>query len=327
VEGGARSPQYGAFFGPNPVPLGPPVPQGGPNNPQQVNAVDTYTPTSSYSSGGSGSGSSYTPADIAYLRGIKQNYLDQQGRIDTGQTQGMKRIADDYGREVQGAETDKTNQLNKYKGQREDQTTTKGQNYSKINQGANRGYNSLAAILGRASGTGSSAFQKLLPNVIGKDIYSKRSEANQIFGENMQNIDESQGEYLNNFARVLDDLKRQKDQNEENLLSGVNTQRADIASKLGTVEGQLAAAQGGGEAQIRAAQAPYDAQVTSARDAIDNLFNTYFRPFTPQVANAPAPELGQYTMDRSQINAGNRGLDPTNPYGNILRKKLQESAI
>lgn len=278
--------------------------------------------------GSTGTDSGYTPEDIAYLQSIKQNYLDQRGRLDTALSQGNTKIADEYGRELNSAEIGKENQLGTYRGQRQEQTGIKGQNYSQINNAANKGYSSLAEILGRASGTGSSAFQQLLPNVISKDIFSKRSQANNVFGRNMQNIDSSENNYMANFKMVLDDLKRQKDQNEQNLISGVNETRADLASKIGTVEGQLAAAAGGGGAQIRAAQAPYNAEVIAARDAVDNLFNKYFKPFTPRVANAPAPELGTYTMDRSQINAGNQGVtDTTNPYSQILRKRLQEQGI
>lgn len=266
-----------------------------------------YTP---YSPSGSGTSSTYTPADIAYLQGIKQQYLDQLGGLDTKLAQGNKTIADQYGKEVDSTNFDKTKRS-------QEQTGIKGENYSKINNAANRGYNSLASILGRASGTGSSAFQHLLPNIIGKDISSKRTEANNVYGKNMSNIDSS-------FAEVLADLADQKRKNEEDLYTGIGDTRTSINSKLGGIEGQLAYSGGGDLAAIRAAQAPYEAQARESQANVDSLFDKYFKPFTPKVA---APALSNYTMDRSVINAGNQGTqDASNPYAALLRKKLQGMA-
>jgi hypothetical protein len=272
--------------------------------------------------------SGYTAADITYLQGIKRDYEDQLARLGTTQEQGNKRIADEYGRELDSANVSKANQLNAYGENRQQQTGIKGKNYSQINNAANKGYNSLASILGRASGTGSSAFQQLLPNLIGKDVFSKRTAANNVYGENVRGIDQAEKGYLTSFDELLDDLKRQKDDNERQLLTGVNETRANINSKLATAAGQLAAARGGGVAQIRAAQDPYSAQVTESRNTIDSLFDKYFRPYTPKQVTAAAPELSNYTMDRSLINAGKQGaVDPTNPYADMLRKRLSEEQI
>lgn len=270
--------------------------------------TDTYAPAAP--TGGSGTSSTYSPADISYLQSIKQQYLDQQGQLGTTLEQGNRTINDQYNKGVSDTNFDKTKQS-------QAQTATKGENYSKINNAANRGYNSLASILGRASGTGSSVFQQLLPNVIGKDISSKRTEANTVYGKNMSNIDSS-------FASVLQDLADQKRKNEEDLYTGIGDQRTKLASQIGGVEGQLAYSGGGDLAAVRAAQAPYEAQARQSQLDVNGLFDKYFKPFTPKAA---APELSNYTMDRSQINAGNQGTaDASNPYAALLRRKLQGQA-
>lgn len=272
--------------------------------------ADTYTPTGTGGTGGSGTSSTYTPSDIAYLQGIKQQYQDQLGGLDTTLTQGNKTIANQYDKGVSDTNFDK-------KTQSDAQTATKGKNYSQINNAANKGYNSLSAILGRASGTGSSAFQKLLPNIIGKDISSKRADANNVYGTNMSNIDSS-------FAQVLADLADQKRKNEEDLLTGIGDKRTDLNSKLATTEGQLNYSGGGDLASIRAAQAPYEAAARQSQLDVNGLFDKYFKPFTPKQA---APALSNYNMDRSVINAGNQGTaGGDNAYAQLLRKKLTQQA-
>ncbi|MCK9461461.1 MAG: hypothetical protein M0R80_17665 [Proteobacteria bacterium] len=278
---------------------------------QDVTDIGTGTTTIPTTPTGTSSGTSdaYTPADISYLQGIKQQYENQLGGLDKTLADGNKEIANQYNKEVDTANFDKTKQAT-------DQTTIKGQNYSKINNAANRGYNSLAAILGRASGTGSSAFQKLLPNMIGKDISGKRADANNVYGTNMSNIDSS-------FASVLADLAEQKKKNEQDLEGGIYGQRADINSKLATTQGSLNYAGGGDLASIRAAQAPYEQQVKDSQNAIVGLFDKYFKPYTPKQA---APAISTYNQDRSQINFQNQGGGGDNPYVSLLRKRLTEQA-
>ena len=254
-----------------------------------------------------GGGTGVNPADIAYLDDQANQLRSLLGRTDTNLQQGLTQNQDQYDTQVGGATTDKERQV-------VSQNKSKLGAYDQIRNNANTGYRSLAQIIGRSAGTGSSAFRELLPNVVGTDTSSKTRNAAETYGTNLSNIDTS-------FASVLDDLAKQKKQNEENLRAGIETQRQSLNDKLGTVLGQKAQAQGGGYAAVKAAQAPTQAAIENSRNAVEGFFNQYR---TPYVAKAIDPNLQAYTTDRATINAqGQPGVDSTNPYASLLRKKLQ----
>lgn len=271
---------------------------------------------------GGGGGGGVSSADLAYLDDQAQQLRDLLSRTNTGLDQGLAQNQDEYDRQLGSAEAQKARQLAAYGDQRVSQNQGKLDTYGTINKNANSGYNSLAQIIGRASGTGSSAFRELLPNVIGKETSSQRSKANQTYGQNLQGIDKAEGQYNISFADVLDDLLRQKKDNENTLRSGIESQRQNLNGQLGTVAGQKAQALGGGYAQVKAAQQPFQNNINSSRDQVESFFNQFRTPYTAKTAVAAAPDLSQYTTDRSVINAQNQGaVDPTNPYAALLRKK------
>lgn len=275
-------------------------------------AVDP-NPTSYYSGGGGsgGSGSSLSVDDISFLNDQANQLRSLLGRTDTSLSQALTRNNDEYNRNVGDTTQSKDKQV-------QDQTTQKLNAYNTINQNAGNGYRSLAQIIGRASGTGSSAFQELLPDVVGKDTSSKRQNATSTYGQNISNIETS-------FASALADLLRQKKDNEENIRSQVESQRQGINNQLAQNAGAVAQAKGGGYAAVKAAQTPYQQAIENSRNAVESFFNDFRTPYTAPELN---PNLSQYTTDRSVINAQNGGSvsDPTNPYAALLKKR-QEAAI
>ena len=277
--------------------------------------------SSAFATGGGGSGVS--GADIAYLDDQAQQLRDLLNRTDVGLNQGLTQNNDEYARQLAKSEAEKARTLAGYQEQRVGQTQNKLNTYDTINKNANNGFRSLAQIIGRAAGTGSSAFQELLPNVIGTDTSSKRTEANQNYGANLQRIDKAQDQFGISFADVLDDLVRQKNNNENTLRSGIESQRQQLNSQLGTIEGQKAQARGGGYAAVKSAQQPFQDSINQSRNAVEGFFDQFRTAYTPRAAVAATPELSQYTADRSQINAQNQGaVDATNPYAALLRKRL-----
>ena len=266
-------------------------------------------------------------ADVSYLDDQAQQLRDLLSRTDTGLNNGLTQIGDEYSRALGQSNADKERQYANYQDQRVQQNQGKLNTYDTINKNANNGFRSLSQIIGRAAGTGSSAFRDLLPNVIGTDTSSKRSEANETYGSNLQGIDKAQGQYDISFADVLDDLARQRKTQEESLRSGIEGQRQSLNGQLGTVAGQRAQALGGGYNQVRAAQQPFQDSINNSRNQVENFFNQFRTAYTPQQAVAATPELAGYTADRSVINAQNQGAsDATNPYAALLRKRLTGTA-
>ena len=264
-----------------------------------------------------------TLASLADQRSQLQGLL---GRTEVGLSQGLTRNENDYNTEVGGANDAKALQYGNFADKRLSNNEDKQSAFGKINRNANAGYRSLAQIIGRASGTGSSAFRDLLPNVIGQDTSSKRRAANENFGRNLQGIDKAQGQYDISFESVLADLLKQKKDNEATLRTGVEGQRQGINSQLAQNAAQDAQARGGGFAAVRAASQPFQDSINSSRDTVQSFFDQFRTPFAQKQAVAPTPELSQYTTDRSVVNQqAQGGGDASNPYAQLLRKRLQQA--
>lgn len=297
-------------------------PYSGDSGGQQTNYALTG---SGGSSGGTGSsGSSVSADDLAYLQDQEDQLRNLLGRTDTGLSQGLTKLDDDYQSEVGNENQQKAQALQDYSDERVDTNKNKLSAYDTINKNAYNGYRSLAQIIGRASGTGSSAFRDLLPDVVGKDTSSKRRVATDTYASNLGNIDKAQKKTEISFDQVLQDLAKQRKQGEEDLRSGIEGQRQDINSKLATVAGQRAQAQGGGYDAVKAAQAPFQSSIDSSKNAVENFFNTFRTAYTPQQAQVATADIGAYNTDRSLVNAQNQGTTSDDPYSQLLRKRLQE---
>jgi len=287
---------------------------------------------SGYASGGSTGGSVNTSGatvaqNNAYLDDQANQLRDLLSRTNTGLDQGMSRIGSEYGQQVGNANADKTKQLGVYQDNRVTQNTDKQNGFNTANKNANNGYRSLSQIIGRASGTGSSAFKDMLPNVIGTDLSSKRQGITDTYGANLRGIDKSQNDYLSSFEQVLQDLANQKKNNENTLSTGIETQRQGINSQLATNAVQKVQNNGGGYAQVQAAQAPYQTAIDNSRNTVQSFFDQFRPNYAPKTAAAATPDLAAYQTDRSTVNAQNQGIDSTNPYASLLRRRLTEGTV
>ncbi len=248
-------------------------------------------------------------ADTLSFLGDQGNQLrGLLARTNTNLNQGLTQNQDQYDTALGGANLNKQNQVTS-------QNQAKLSSYNSINQNAGNAYRSLAQIIGRASGTGSSAFRDLLPNAIGKDTSSQRSAATDTYGQNLSGID-------NSYNATVADLLKQKKTNEDTLRSGIEGRRQTLNQQLSDNAGKYAQANGGGYAAIKASQAPFQSAIDNSRNAVEGFFNQ-FR--TPYAAIAQNPNLAAYSQDRSTVNAQNQGAeDANNPYASLLRKKLQQ---
>lgn len=273
---------------------------------QQTSSKQPSGNTTLQSGGSGGTVSGLSASDRAYLQQQAQQLQSLLGHLDTGYNNQKTALEDQYNTQVGNATTNKDKQASE---QRQARTST----LDTIRQNANTGYNSLAQIIGRSAGRGSSAFRDLLPNVVGKDTASQTQNASQTYGKNLSEID-------NSYASALQDLLNQKKQNQSSLDQGYQENRQSLLGQQQQNAG--AQAENGGYAAVQAAIQPYKQQIEASRNAVDNLFNQYRTPYTPL---AQDPKLAEYTTDRATINAGQQGVaDPTNPYTAILKKQLRE---
>jgi hypothetical protein len=278
--------------------------------------------------GGVGSDAANAAIAAATLGNQSSDLNSLLGRTQTGLDQGLSALNDSYQSNVNQQGNQEAQAIQDFGDQRVQTNKDKLGAYDTIAKNANNGYRSLAQIIGRSAGTGSSAFQDLLPDVVGKDTSSKRTDANTTYAENLGNIDTAQKKTENSFAQVLQDLANQRASQEQQLRTGVEGQRQTLQSQIAQVEAQKAQAAGGNAAAIAASQAGPQAAIENSRNAVESFFNSFKPTVTAQQAAVAAPDLSQYTVDRSNINAADAGAaDPTNPYADILRKKLQDQAV
>ena len=264
-----------------------------------------------------------------YLNSQSQQLRDLLGRIATGEAQGLQKNEQEYKTQLDAADKDKTAQMAEYGNQETQQGLGKEKAFTSAGRNAGNSYRSLSQILGRAGGTGSSAFQELLPNAIGKGLNENRTSAIGNYGENMQNIGKAKNKYESSFEEVLKDLMTQKLANESTLKSGVEGQRQNVYGQQATNAAQLAENKNPNASfsAIQAAQNPYKQAIDNSLNTVEGFFNKYNTPFTPKAAVKEAPALSGFTTDRAAINAQGQGMDASNPYASILRKKLlQEGA-
>jgi hypothetical protein len=293
----------------------------------QPSTVPDTTPSGTYA-GGVGSDAANAAIAAATLGNQSQDLNSLLGRTQVGLDQGLSALGDSYTSNVNQQHNQEAQALQDFSDKRVQTNKDKVGAYDVINKNANNGYRSLAQIIGRSAGTGSSAFQELLPDVVGKDTSSKRTDANTTYAQNLGNIDTAQKKTENSFAQVLQDLANQRADQEKQLRTGVEGQRQTLQSQIAQVEAQKAQAAGGNAAAIAASQAGPQAAIENSRNAVESFFNSFKPTVTAQQAAVAAPDLSQYTVDRSNINAADAGAaDPTNPYADILRKKLQDQAV
>lgn len=284
-----------------------PAPKGQPNTPAAP-APDPYTADSAQSA-----------AEAATYNSSANNLNDLLGRLDPGLAQGLQGLNDSYQGNVNQQQNQENQALQDYSDQRVQTNKDKLGAYDTINKNANNGYRSLAQIIGRSAGTGSSAFQDLLPDVVGRDTSSKRGDANQTYATNSGNIDTAQKKTENSFASILADLANQRNSQEQQLRTGVEQQRQGLVGQQQQLEAQRGNASG-----VNALQG----QIDNSRNAVQSFFDQFKPTITAQQAAVAAPDLSQYSVDRSNVNAANSGAaDPNNPYADILRKKLQDQSL
>ena len=295
----------------------------------RINDPNAPQSTGDYS-GSSGGTAAAAPApdttadDLAFLADQEAQLRSLLGRTDTGLNQGLTKLEDDYNTETGYQNAQKDRAIQGYGDQRVGVNKDKQSNLGTINKNAGNSYRSLSQIIGRAAGTGSSAYQQLLPDVIGKDMSGKRKLALENAGTNLQKIDKSQADTELSFTNVLADLLKQRKSGESDLRSGIEGQRQSINAQLATNAGERAKVQGGGYGSIKTAQAPYQAAIENSRNAVEGFFNQFRTPYTRTEVAAATPELSTYTADRSSVNAQQQGVNPDNPYASLLKKKLTE---
>jgi hypothetical protein len=274
-------------------------------------------------------------AEDARIQAYNRGYLNEQksdlekllSRYDTQLGTGLQGVEQSYTNELGRANQDKEKALAGYGEQKMTAEKNKGSAFSAANKNASNAYRSLAQILGRAGGTGSSAFQFMLPNVVGNALNTNRQGAIETYGQNMQGIKKNEDQYGLDFQQVLKDLQDQKMQNEQQLRGSIDAGKAGVNTQLSQILAAIAQNENPNVdyATIQAQTAPYKANAAALNASADQ-YNAWTPKFTPGKAVATATPLNEFTANRFAINQQNNQGQNSNPYEALLRKKLTEEA-
>lgn len=284
----------------------------------------TSEPTySSYSTGGGTTAPTYNPQDAAYLDQQQSLYQRLLGDVDKFQGSGLRDLNDSYQREKIGAEDRQTRANRDYDTQLYDSRRGKEQSLNKVDTNSRTLNDSLRKILGMAGGTGSSAFQYAAPNAVAKAASGERSGVMDSYGTNERNLATARLDTETEFEKLLKDLARQKQTNEQGLRTGLDTQRQGINESLGQIAAERASMMGGNPLD---ASAQYRTAWSGLQDNITNYPNQFRTAVTPKAVNPQAVSLKDYIVDRQAINANNQGgsQSPTSPYSYFLNKEREE---
>lgn len=285
--------------------------------------------------GGGGGGGGYSaPVDpYAAQRAEDNSFLNDQegqlrallGRADTSLGQGITNLNNSYNASRTNATEDQNRTLRDYGVKREDTIRDKQSSIGKVNTNARTLSNSVRSIIGRASGSGSSAFQLAAPNAVSREASGQRTNVLETFGRNFRNLDTAENDAKFKYDKLLKDLEAQRGQREYDLRAGIDSQKNALSEKLANVAGERARVNGGGYGAVRTAQQPYQNEINTRQSELDRLFTQ----FNPTISYAPVdvqkPELSPYTVDRAAIGANQaQGADQYSPYSQFLKKRQEQ---
>lgn len=294
------------------------TPLGGGN---VLGASDT---SGAYDADGSGGGSdkALTLAELAAQEGQLRDFLASSGgQLD----QGVSSINDDAARLRAKNAQDRGRSDQDFAIRTEDTQRAKDDKFDSIDTNARVQANSLRNIVGRASGSGSSAYKLAVPGAITRDASLDRQGVQEDFGANFRDLTLAKKRVGEDFDESDQDVNRQVNDKTRALREGILTAQNDASGSLADIARRRAAVQGG---NVAAAGAGFDADVSNRRQAINSLFNTYKTPLQARAVDTTAPSLRDYVTDGTAVAAPAAEGVPagTSPYSSFLKKRDEEFA-
>lgn len=278
---------------------------------------------SSLGSGGSAGGAAAPSAqDLAYLDQQRSLYERLLSDVDKFQNNALGELKNNYTLEKNRANRNRSRALEDYQTQRSDTQSDKSKALNQVDTNSRTLYDSLRKVIGGASGTGSSAFLYAAPNAVARVASGERGDVMENYGENMRSLVTAEDRAKTDFELLLEDLARQRSQNERALRTGFDTERQTINDSLASIAAERASLMGGNELQ---ATAPYREAYMSLQDKITGYPDQFSTTVNPQAINVDPVNLRDYTVDRQAINANrNQGQSVNSPYAQFLTNKRKK---
>jgi hypothetical protein len=280
----------------------------------------TGGPNNAAGNGGAADDNALQLGQLGDQEGLLNSY---RSRLDTKRGDALTQIGDDYNKLKGRTETDRSNTFNDYATKEADTNQSKLGALGDVDTHARTLSNSVRQLIGRASGSGSSAYQLAAPKAIADKATQERTDVQDTFGRNFRDLDTAKERAKIKFDELLADLEDQRKQKEKGVQEGYQDEQIATQGSLADIARQRAALQGGGLGAIRAASAPFQSDINKRNATIDSLFSQYRTPYNYNAVQADAPQLADYTVDRAAIAPGQAAGDTgasASPYARFLRQ-------
>lgn len=283
--------------------------------------ANTSNPLGGGGSGSGGTSSSVDPQALAmYDQGIGQTNSALE-RLLAQQNVGQQNIEGDYNTGLKGLNTTRARTETDYNENKINTTKENIAANSNIDFNTGRQANSLQRLLGSRGAGSSSAARVAAPYAAALQGSQQRDQVKDAFTQNMTGLDKSWNLFDEDWRNSLDDLGRQKKQNESALESDILSRRSSLLQTLAELQSQRQLAAGGNAAASVAAAQPYLNQINGLQDQIVGLGARYQGKVNAKAPVYAAPDLAKYDYDSAgaaRFNNTSALTDTVNPYLSVL---------
>lgn len=281
-----------------------------------------------------GGGDYSTGGTVASAPAVDQNLLAQYDQAINNTQAGIDLLPGQLQSGLGAIDTQTTNALNTLLlGRNQGE-----QNYNTSTQQARTGYvgakntigsqagstlNGLQRLLGSRGAGGGSAYNIAAPQAVARGASLQRSDVGQQFGQNMSNLAQGWGQYLQSYENERSGVNNQATLGKQRLSNEIDVNRADLLRSLATLQAQRAEAAGGNG--VTAAQ-PYLDQANALLKSASNYTVAPIN-YQTQAYQAPAPATYTTTPGATPQYEGSGPGDYFSPYLAALLGKRQEPGL
>jgi hypothetical protein len=193
-----------------------------------------------------------------------------------------------------------------------------------VDQFANNSFNSLQRLLQGANAGNSSVARELIPYLVSKGAGQRRQGVFDQAGKNDQAIASARADATDQYNMSNEDLGNQRKQQEQNFRQSILQKQNELAAQKSALQTQGALATGADYASAKAAAASTQAGMADRTAQLSALFGQFQPTYTERQMNLKTPELGQFVVDKANIQSQGQGTPAESSYYmNQLKKKQQ----
>ena len=318
----ARNPWLDSYSTPTPQPT---VNNVSNQTKEKVQNIDGSGNLTSNQAGGGGTDYSSQLAQLSAQENLLRQFLDSDANI--AQQQGLSQLNNEANRTKSDLNFQRGRAIEDFNTKTNQTTAAKDNALSRVGENARTLRNSVMQQISRGAGTGSSAYQLAAPNAVDRQASLDRTDVLDDFGSNFMALDTAKRRAEEDYTRAGSDIDSQLNSRKGSFLRDIENQRLDADRGLQDIARQRAAYQGKNPAAIMAAGATFDAGINNRKAAINGLFDKYNTAYNVTPVQVQNPNLRDYVVDRTAINAGNAAgtpADSTSPYAQFLKQNQDD---